>query len=70
MQFSKNSVWSISCCAHSFACYKERYDVDVVRVPAIEGVTVKDVVESFVFDDERISSIDEVSWPDNEPCAY
>jgi len=27
-------------------------------VPAIEGVTVKDAVESFVFDDERISSID------------
>ncbi len=22
MQFSKNSVWTISCCEHSYACYQ------------------------------------------------
>lgn len=70
MQFSKNSAWSIACSAHCYADFKIRYAVDVVRVPAVEGLTVKDAVESFVFEDKRISSVDKVTWPNNEPCAY
>lgn len=70
MQFSKNSAWSIACSDHCFADFKFRYAVDVVRVPAVEGLTVKDAVESFVFEDKRISSIDQVTWPNNQPCAY
>lgn len=69
MQLSRNSVWTISCCAHSFACYEERYENNLVKIPAVEGLTVKDAVEGFVFDDQRISSIDQVPWPYNVPCA-
>jgi hypothetical protein len=44
MQLPKNSVWSVSCCAHSYACYQARYDSEAIRVPAIEGITVKEGV--------------------------
>ena len=41
MQFAKNSVWTISCCEHSYACYKYRYDVPELRAPANGGITPK-----------------------------
>jgi hypothetical protein len=41
MQFSKNSVWSISCSSHSFACYGNRYNVPEIKVPGGSGLTPK-----------------------------
>jgi hypothetical protein len=58
MQFSRNSVWTISCCEHSYACYRERYDVPELRVPGKTGISPKEAIDRFVFDGERISSID------------
>lgn len=69
MQFSKNNVWTISCCSHSYACYGERYDVPEQRVPGVTGLTVKEAIDRFVFEDARVASIDTVSWPNNQPCA-
>lgn len=39
-------------------------------MPGVSGITVRDAVERFALDGERISAIDDVKWPGNAPCAY
>jgi len=46
------------------------YNVDEQKIPMRIGLTVKDAIDKFVFENERISSIDKVNWPNNVPCAY
>ena len=68
--FKKMSVWTIACSAHSYACYGYRYDVDGQRIPGRIGLTVREGIDRFVFNEEQVMLVDQVNWPKNEPCAY
>lgn len=65
-----HSLWTISCCQHSYACYAGFYNVSAQKVPQLVGSTVADAIERFVFGNERVVAVDQVDWPANEPCAY
>lgn len=41
-----------------------------MKVPEGKGLNVKNAVEKFVFDNEKITSIDIIPWPLNKACAY
>jgi hypothetical protein len=44
-----HSIWTISCCQHSYACFGDFYDVPAQKIPTVTGVTVRNVVERYVF---------------------
>jgi len=35
-----HSFWTIACCRHSYACYKELYNEPSQRVQMLSGLTV------------------------------
>ena len=70
LHFSTSNIWTIACCAHSYACYGWRYDVPEQKVPGDTGATVREAIDRFVFNDERVVMVDRVDWPNNAPCAY
>ena len=70
VHFSTSNIWTISCCAHSYACYGWRYDAPELKVPAETGDTVQQAIDRFVFNNERVVMVDQVNWPNNAPCAY
>lgn len=65
-----SSVWSIACSNHVYACLDPYYNTDSYRVPAVNGTTIKNVLEAFVLKDERNIETDEDTWPNNQACAY
>jgi hypothetical protein len=69
LQFSWHSVWTISCSQHVYAAYGNFYDVSEEKVPETTGFTVKDAIERFVLNNERIASVDQQPWPSNSACA-
>lgn len=69
MQFSYNSIWTVSCSAHVYAVYETLYNANEQRVPESTGLTIKDAIERFVFKGERIAQIDSVAWPNNKACS-
>ena len=66
----KNSIWTISCCQHSYACYADFYNVEQQRVPERIGMNVKDAVEEYVFGSGKVGAFDQVPWPFNAACAF
>ena len=67
---ANHSIWTISCCEHSYACYGNFYNVSRQKVPQLTGSTVADAIDRFVFHRERVVIVDEQTWPGNEPCAF
>lgn len=67
--FPKNSAWTISCIKHTGAYLDQYYDGDDYKVPQLTGTTMKEAIEDFVLRNKRVVTIDEVDYPDNEPCA-
>lgn len=61
---SDNSVWSIACSNHVFACLRGTYDQKNWRAP-FNGVTVRQAVEN----GNRVVSFDHEGYPGgNIPC--
>lgn len=69
MHFSKNNVWTIACAQHVYAVWGEFYDTPAQRVPGQTGLTVREAVEKFVLEGERINLVDQGPWPNNTACA-
>lgn len=46
---NNHSIWTISCCQHSYACYAGFYNVTTQKVPQLTGTTVADAIDRFVF---------------------
>lgn len=67
---TKNSVWTISCSTHMYLQYDNFYDSPNQKIPGDTGLTLREAVEKFVFDGERIFIVDSVAWPGNKRCAY
>jgi uracil DNA glycosylase len=65
-----HSIWTISCCQHSYACYGGFYNVSAQKVPPVTGSTVAQAIERFVFDNERVVLVDQDPWPKNQACAF
>ena len=65
-----HSMWSISCCWHAGMSFDEEYGSSLQKVPKDTGLTIKDAVEKFVFENKRLEAVDIKSWPHNTPCAY
>ena len=65
-----HSIWTISCCQHSYACYHNFYNVSSQKIPENTGSTVAEAIDRFVFHNERVVLVDQDPWPKNEPCAF
>jgi hypothetical protein len=73
LKIEKNSVWTISCSNHVYASSDNFYDVKEERVPGNTGVTIRQSVLKFIFENgngTRVIDIDPVAWPANNLCAY
>lgn len=55
---TKNSLWAIACSGHGYGASDSHYENSKERVPEDKGLTVRDAVDRFVFNNERIQSID------------
>lgn len=55
---NKHSFWTIACCRHSYACYKELYNVPAQKIPMLVGASVEDAVNRFVFEGETVLNVD------------
>lgn len=67
---NKNSLWSIACSSHVYACLRTTYQSSLHRVPEINGARVRDIVEGFVVkEQDRLVAMDLLPWPNNHPCA-
>ena len=69
-QFSRFSLWSTACSKHCWIPFKNAWENDKETVPMESEHTVRDAVERFVFNQQRVTYGDEVKWPGNKPCAY
>ena len=63
------SVWSIACSQHVYAAYNDFYDSPHQKIPALTGKTVKDAINSYVFENKLTIIYDEDGWPSNTGCA-
>ena len=61
----QRGIWTIACSQHTYSPYKEFYNVDVQRVPQKTGLTVKDAIKAFVFEDKINWTQDSNPWPLN-----
>jgi hypothetical protein len=66
---SKNSAWSIGCSQHGYSYTNKYYNADTERVPAKTGLTIKQAIKAFVFDNKRVVQIETQPWPANTGCA-
>jgi hypothetical protein len=69
MHFSKNSIWTIACSQHVYAVWGEFYDAPAQKIPESSGMTVRNAIERFVLEGERINLVDQGPWPANSACA-
>ena len=67
---SKNSVWAISCSTHMYLQFDDFYDSPNQKVPGVTGYKLREAVEKFVLEGEKIYMVDDVAWPGNALCAY
>lgn len=44
LQFSRNSVWTISCSKHVYAVYDDFWESDAQRIPGSSGMSVRKAV--------------------------
>jgi hypothetical protein len=65
---TKNGVWTIACCGADYSTFF--YDKEDVMVPSTTGKTARAAVERFVLQNQKVITIDAVSWPKNGNCAY
>ena len=63
---SRHSLWSIGCSNHGYTFENEFYNNQAQRV---QGMTVKQAVEAFVFEGKRIDAVETTNWPGNTGCA-
>lgn len=66
----ESSIWSIACSNHVYACLNAFYDSPFQKIPTTIGLTLKDAIEQFVFEDKRVLSFDAKGWPSNTGCAH
>ena len=45
-------MWSIACSNHVYQMYKDFYDSDLQKVPEKTGLTVKDAMLRFIFENK------------------
>lgn len=50
--------------------FDDFYDSPNQMVPGETGYTIREAVEKFVLEGERIYLVDDVAWPGNTRCAY
>lgn len=68
-----SSIWSIPCSEHVVASKNDFYNNARLAVPGLGDThrsTIRQAVQKFVFQNERIISFDLVPWPYNWRCAY
>lgn len=63
---SRHSAWTIGCSNHGYVFEDEFYNNEKQKV---NGVTLKQAVEAFVFFGERVIQMEENNWPSNTGCA-
>lgn len=51
-------MWSIACSQHVYQPFKGFYDSDKQRVPMKTGMTVKDAMVKFVFENKVLWTMD------------
>ena len=65
-----HNVWSISCSWHATALFDKFYESPLQKVPEEIGLTMQEAAFKFIFEREKIVSIDVEPWPSNKACAY
>ena len=63
---SRHSAWTIGCSNHGYTFEDQDYNNPK---QAVNGMTVKQAVESFVFENQRIMQLEQNDWPANTGCA-
>ena len=67
LNIEKNSAWTIGCSNHVYPIYDMFYNDEKEEV---KGIKLKDALERFVFNEERVIEVESEPWPANTGCAY
>jgi hypothetical protein len=51
---STNSAWTIGCSSHGYSFEKKYFDTETERVPTKTGLTIRQAINAFVFEDQRV----------------
>jgi hypothetical protein len=62
-----NAAWVIACSNHVYVGNWKYYNSPNQTVINVQA---KQAIESFIFDNQGLSLIDTVTWPNNVKCAY